>query len=190
MSEASTAPALGYSIVANLGGDRQITVQCFVGSDEPLVSINKKIDRALAVVDRQKARYELEDLYEERHKTAQTLAQFEEDLARLDLDFEASQDSLRKQITEVLTASNDAFDKGYNEYVTSGRRGDYKPTGATKQAMSVAEAQKHQIEQAMQKNANERDQALQQTTISVQRFKQALALADTKIAEREAKLKD
>ena len=190
MSEASTAPALGYSIVANLGGDRQITVQCFVGSDEPLASINKKIDRALAVVDRQKARYELDDLHEERHKTAQTLAQFEEDLARLDLDFEASQDSLRKQITEVLALSNAEFDKGYAEHIASGRRGDYKPIGATKQAIAASEMQKRQIEEAMHKNASERDQALQQTTISVQRFKQALATLEAKIAEREAKLKD
>lgn len=190
MSKAPTSPALGYSVLANLGGDRQITVQCFVSSDETLKSINTKIDTALAVVDRQKARYELVDLREERHKTAETLAQFEEDFARVELEFAKAQEELKGQIPQVQAAANEAFEKGYADYVTTGRRGDYKPAGTTKQIMQAAEMSERNIREALQKNQNERDQALQQTQISIQRFKQALATIDAKIADREAKLED
>jgi hypothetical protein len=54
MSEAVKAPAIGYSIVANLGGDRQITVQCFVDEGEEDKAVNARFDRVMTFIDRQR----------------------------------------------------------------------------------------------------------------------------------------
>ena len=61
----SPASALGYSILANLGDEKQLTVQCFVDSEEPLADIHSKLDKAMAIVDRLKAKNRRVDLLAE-----------------------------------------------------------------------------------------------------------------------------
>jgi hypothetical protein len=75
--DAPKGPAIGYSIIANLGEKRQMTVQYFVDGDEPLSVIHANVDRTLAVLDRQIARYEIGDLKKELADLQKTLLQAE-----------------------------------------------------------------------------------------------------------------
>ena len=59
MNDAKPASAIGYSVVINLDGNRQVTAQCFVAEDEEDSAINFKFDRVFAILDRQKARYDI-----------------------------------------------------------------------------------------------------------------------------------
>jgi len=184
------APALGYSIVANLGGDRQITVQCFVASDEALSSINDKIDRALAVVDRQKARYELVDLRAEYDKVAKTYSQFKEDYARIEADYAASQATLDEDLTKALALYDDEYQSGYNAHVESGRRGEYKPTGHRQSALLAIKGHQEKLKEARAKNEAERAAAVQNVEISIRRYEDEIARLAARISECEDKLKD
>lgn len=180
------APAIGYSVVANLAGDRQVTAQCFVAEDETEAAINAKFDRVFRVIDRQKSRYELVDIRKELHKLRETLAQFEEDLGRADLEFDKAQASLDEQAKTLTEDRQEAFQTGYDEHVNSGRRGEYQPKGTTLATMRTHDVALSQVKDQKEKNEAERNQHRQQILISVERYKKAIASAEADIAERES----
>lgn len=184
------APALGYSIVANLGGDRQVTVQCFVASDETPAVINRNVDKALAVVDRLKARYELADLREEMSKLQKTYSQFQEDFARVEADYQASQKTIDDEIAKSQTLHDSEHQAGYDAFVASGRRGEYTPTGATKQRLTAVKAHIEKLAESRRTNEAEREKAVQNLQISIRRYEDEIARIGGKIAECEAKLED
>ena len=86
MSDTATSatPAIGYSITANIDGNRRIVFQHFVAADEDDASVNANLDRIMGLVDRQRARYEIPGLAEELETLTNTMAQYEEDRARVD----------------------------------------------------------------------------------------------------------
>lgn len=168
------APALGYSVVANLDGNRQLTMQCFVGEDEPNEVVNAKLDRAFAVIDRQKARYDIVSENEEMSKERGILAQLEEDLARVDAEFTKTQAELHAQAQEFEAQRSKAIEAGYAEHTASGRRGDYQPRGQTQQTVNAVNAADRNVKAALEKNEAERDQHRQGVMISIERYKKAI----------------
>ena len=174
MNDNPPAAALGYSVVVNLDGNRQLTMQCFVAEDEPSEVVNAKLDRVFAVIDRQKARYDLVGENEELSKERGTLAQLEEDLARVDLEFEKSQASLKEQMIELNTQRQAALEAGYNEHTAAGRRGDYQPRGQTQQTINAVSAAERNAAEGLAKNEAERDQHRQGVMISVERYRKAV----------------
>ena len=184
MSDAP-APALGYSVLVNLDGNRQLTMQCYVAEDEKAEVVNAKLDRVFAVIDRQKARYDIVNEHEELSKESMMLAQLEEDLARVDADFEKSQAALKTQATEVIAQRNETHDAGYAEHSASGRRGAYEPRGVALQTIKATDAAARNIEAALHKNEAERDQHRQGVLISVERYKKAVAERTSRISGLE-----
>ena len=91
MSDDKPATAIGYSIVVNLDGNRQVTAQCFVAENEDDAAINGKFDRVFAILDRQKARYDVVNERDELRKEETTLDQLKEDLTRADHEYEKAQ---------------------------------------------------------------------------------------------------
>ena len=182
------APALGYSVVVNLDGNRQLTMQCFVAEDEPAEVVNAKLDRVFAVIDRQKARYDIVGEREELEKESAALAQFEEDLARVDADFEKAQAGLREQVVEMTTQKTQALEGGYNQHNAAGRRGEYVPSGHTKQTVNAAEAALRNVAETLHKNEAERDQHRLGVEISIDRYHKAIAARKERIATLEKTL--
>jgi DNA invertase Pin-like site-specific DNA recombinase len=184
----TTAPAFGYSIVANLGGDRQMTVQCFVAEDEADAEVHAKIDRAFRVVDRQKARYELVDLREELHKVSETLAQFREDKARIDHQIDVKLAQLDVQAATANDDYKERMNEGAAKHAARGRVGDYQPTGAERANLDRITASVAQIAAEKAKIEAERTQHAESVMISIKRHEEACATLSAKIAEREALL--
>jgi hypothetical protein len=178
-TKTAPAPAIGYSIVANLGDDRQMTIQCFVGEDEKLSDAHKRIDRVLSIVDRQKAKYSLKELHKDRAKQAQTLAQGEEDFARIELDHDTAKagfDLRQKEIAEE------------RESIHSGAHsaGRSKPVGAAASRDAALARELKEIQQSLDKNEAERNQYRANVLISIDRFRKAVDDLDARIAECEA----
>ena len=176
------AAAIGYSVVANLGGDRQLTCQCFVGEDESDATVNGKLDRIFAVMDRQRARYEINDVNEDLAKHRETLAQLEADLARIDTDFARAQASLDVQLGEIRSQAEAAQQEGYDTHASTGRRGDYKPAGITLATIQRAASAERQVTDEKAKNAAERDQHRANALITVDRYKKAIVEREAKVA--------
>lgn len=182
------APAIGYSIVSNLGGDRQMTVQCFVGEDEADRVIHAKIDRIFRVVDRQKARYELVDLREERIKTDETLAQFKEDFARVEQEHAKAQAARDVEIVELQKVRGQKHQAGYSAHVATGRQGAYNPKGTVKVDLDRIDAGVQQLVDQKAKAEAEREQHVQSLNVSMERYTKALEALDAKVAARKALL--
>lgn len=182
----SAAPAIGYSITANIDGNRQIVFQHFVAADEDDASVNANLDRIMGLVDRQRARYEIPGLAEELETLTNTMAQYEEDRARVDLEYDKAMATLDVQIEEMAGKRKEFFDDGYAQHKSSGRQGSYKPQGMVKTNIARVENAIEQAKEAKTKNLNERAQATENLEISITRHKARIAL----VTERIAKLKE
>lgn len=188
MSDTATSatPAIGYSITANIDGNRQIVFQHFVAADEDDASVNANLDRIMSLVDRQRARYEIPGLQEELDTLTNTMAQYEEDRARVDLEYDKAMATLDVQIEEMAGKRKEFFDQGYEQHKSSGRQGSYKPQGMVKTNIARVENAIEQAKEAKTKNLNERAQATENLEISITRHKARIAL----VTERIAKLKE
>lgn len=188
MSDTATSatPAIGYSITANIDGNRQIVFQHFVAADEDDTSVNANLDRIMGLVDRQRARYEIPGLAEELETLTNTMAQYEEDRARVDLEYDKAMATLDVQIEEMAGKRKEFFDQGYEQHKSSGRQGSYKPQGMVKTNIARVENAIEQAKEAKTKNLNERAQATENLEISITRHKARIAL----VTERIAKLKE
>ena len=59
---AGSAPALGFSITANIHGSAQIVAQSFVPFESNDDQINAALDKVMKAIDRQQAKYQVKDL--------------------------------------------------------------------------------------------------------------------------------
>ena len=161
MSEAKPTPAIGYSILANIGDDRQVTFQHFVGEDESDEAANAAIDRIMRIIDRQKAIRRIPDLVKERNQVEGQLTQFARDLAAVEADYAAREEARKKLILELQVKRKETYDAGYAEHATSGRRGSYEPAGRRASMISTLDTDiSKQLEEALHE-ANAREQATQ-----------------------------
>lgn len=178
-AEAPVAPALGYSILANLGDEKQITVQCFADSEEDLPSIHAKIDKAMAVIDRQKSFYRKRDLVKEVEKMDRTRRQLHEDLARLESDFEKNQEAINSAIAANVQRTASLLD-------AANAKGRAKPVGADAAAVNAIRRENEQLSEQKAKAAADRQQARDNIAVSIGRYNEEIAKAEEQIAECDA----
>lgn len=110
---AGSAPALGFSITANIHDRSQIVAQSFVPLDSSEDQINEALDKVMKALDRQHAKYQVKDLERKMEQ---------EDLI------------LRSQIEKVADLQNTAA----AEHTASGRRGEFKLNPQQKVAVDNA----------------------------------------------------
>lgn len=185
MPETVQVPAIGYSITANLGGDRQIVLQHFIGADESDAEVNKVLDRIMRLIDRQKAILEIPDLRAARDKYAGEIAQYEEDLATAEGKHAEAQASLDVEIEHLQTTSKEVHDTAYDAFRASGRQGAFKPSGQTKSQLDRAADGVKRAQEAKAKNEAERHNFLNTVGVSIDRRKAEIAIIEGKIAEAE-----
>lgn len=179
MDAETPAPALGYSILANLGDEKQLTVQCFVDSEASLGDIHAALDKALVVIDRQKARYKVKDLRVELEKMQRTLGQMEADLGNLETAFEANQKAVDERIADCKARVNEINAAAYGR----GREG---PVGADKaQVSALTKELAHHAEEKAKAQA-ERKQARDNTAVTIGRYQEEIARVTAQVAECEA----
>jgi hypothetical protein len=190
--------ATGVSLVVGLANDRQITFQTGFEGDEPDDVVNARLDRIMRLADRQKARYQIEEVEEELVKHQETLANFLEDLERREIQHTHDQAAkrveiehmaeLREQakadfqaqidgtILKIQQAREEQCASGLEAYRASGRQGSYVPSGATKRNLELIDKQ---IDQAKE----HRDQALKDFDKD---YDDKVATAEAEYAKAEA----
>jgi hypothetical protein len=98
---AASAPALGFSITANIHDRSQIVAQSFVPFEASDDQINAALDKVMKALDRQAAKYQIKDL-------------------KRKMEFEDI--ALKNQVEKVADFQNAAA----AEFAASGRRGEFK----------------------------------------------------------------
>ena len=182
------APALGYSITANLGGNTQIVVQCFAGEDEPDAIVNGKIDRVMRVIDRQRAKYEIIDLRSELDTLTLNVARARENLAIIDRDTEKRLAQFDVQILETQRSKQATLDKWYAHQRGTGRSGTGQPGGSTKSSLDGHEAAIKSYQEQKESLKAEQAKGRAEFDANLPRFNQEVERIQAKIAEKEALL--
>ena len=112
---AGSAPALGFSITANITGSAPIVAQSFVPFEAGDDEINAALDKVMKAIDRQQAKYQVKDLKRK---------------------LEQEEIVLKDQVEKVANLQNTAA----AEHAQSGRRGEYKPN--VQQAAAIENSRK------------------------------------------------
>jgi hypothetical protein len=174
LPEVKQAPAIGYSIVSNMGGDRQMTVQCFVAEDEDLAVINSKIDRIFSVLDRKKAHYDLTKLEKEIEEVGRHLRNFLNAIPMAEKTAEHQIAVLKVKLAEQEKYRDELEKDGYNEHIKSGRKGNYVPKGHALSKINAVNAEIEKTREAIAAVPKDTEQHRETTRVNVQRYKDDL----------------
>lgn len=188
MSELKPAAAIGYSVITNIGDDRQITFQHFVGEDETDATANAAIDRIMGFVDRLKAKAKVPELQQEKRQLEGQIAMAESDLAAIEADHKAREEDRNRRIIELQAREKQVHDEGYNDHVATGRTGPYAPTGNRKSQINAIKSDVgKEISEAV-KQANEREVALQNLNQNLEMRRLRIRQIDEELAELQSKV--
>ena len=143
--------AVGVTLVHTIADGRQISFSTAFAEDMSKEKRNALLDDLMSLSNRQKAISDRPDVEAELLKHRETLAQYQEDMARLEAEFptkqaarEASLQALVKgrdnareeqlaefteQYEKLTTRRAGEFNTGYKEHLDRGRTGEYKPSG-------------------------------------------------------------
>lgn len=146
--------AVGWSILANIGGDRQITLQSAFAEDMSLAEKNAVLDEAVALLERQQKKGKRPAVLADLLKHRETLAQFHEDMGRTEAGWpaklqhlesivatledpanhdaaqRAAVDQLGEPLVEMQKQRAAAFNAAYIDWSKDPRHtGEYKPSG-------------------------------------------------------------
>ena len=168
--------ALGYSITSNLGDDRQIVLQCFVGEDTPITEIHRRVDKAMAVADRQKAKYSKIELLKDLDKMEKTLRNLKNDMVEAEKNFERSQIEFDQKLSDCLKSGSDIM----ADAVESGRT---SPVGANAQRHKALNSEMHRLNAEKQKSVEERKVIREQMAQGIIRYEEEIAIRRNQIAE-------
>jgi hypothetical protein len=222
--------ATAFSLVVGLADNMQITLQSGFTEDEPESAVNARLDRLVALAKRQRAIAEIPAIEDEIIKQKDTLAQFQEDLARVNADHDRLQAQRRVELSERILQQEPerrkreaeingdilkiqehrqvVFNAGLAEHQKSGRMGAYEPRGTVKTNLANIDAgikeagakrAEHLAEwdEVYQSNIEtaqveidradaEAVQARKGLDISIQRYVDAIAASEEKLAKARA----
>jgi chromosome segregation ATPase len=190
MEEPIKVPAIGFSITANIDGNRQTVFQGFFDENEDDKTVNKRIDRVMRLVDRQRSIYEIPGLKEELLKLTDELAQYNEDVDKAEGEFQKAQATLDVQVVEVQQTRAKEEEAGRADHARSGKLGSYKPGGNRARNLELCQKQIEDIKKQKETNAAERQQFLDNIKISIERRQARIEILKVKIADLEQALGD
>lgn len=183
--EVRQAPAIGMSVVMNMPGDRQATLQCFVAQEDGEVAANDLLDRMFRIADRQRARYELSDFEQELEKHRRMLANFTEDFARIEKDFALKKVEREEEAAALVEEADSIRAADYERHTKTGREGEtYKPQGHVKQNIDTKKAAAAQIKIGLEKLEAERIVAMDGIRNSQERFRTEISRLEKEVAKR------
>lgn len=168
------ATAIGYSIAVNMGGDRQMTVQCFVGEDEDDECINRRIDKVFRVVDRQKARYDLDKQYSEFEEAARHLRNFLNAIPLAEKNSLHQTAALKVELAAKEGARKEVWEEGYQAHLTGRRKGEFVPGGALKGRLAAMDSEIQKVREKIAAVPADTDQHKAKVLIDVRRYQDDL----------------
>ena len=175
--------ALGYTIIGSISDNAQITFHHAIAEDESDASVNAKIDRIMAFIDRQKSKYEAPGLQKELADLEDKLLLIDGDVANAELRFQKDRADQQVQVDTYSATIKKLNDEGYARHVSSGRGGAYHPAGQAKQQIAAAESGIQQVLEANQRITAERDQFLANIETNKQRMAARVEYLKGKLAE-------
>lgn len=175
-------PAIGMSIVMNLGEGAQMTLQGFFGASDSEEKANRLADRMVRMAERQKAKHDLVKYAEELEDLILTVERFEEDFAKTEARHRAEDARRKVEADEFLVMAKTAEQEGYNAHVGAGKRGNYVPKGTVLARIERAGHETKKLAEEEAKANADRAQWMETIVKSRQRFAENIASRKARIA--------
>lgn len=185
MSEIDKVPAIGFSVTANVDGDRQVVFQGYFEQAEDDAVVNARIDRIMALTDRQRSKYKLPGLREEQRKLADELAQYKQDVDEAELNFNKAQATLDVQALELGKNRARIHNDGLQQHNVLGKSGSYVPKGAAAASLANLDKALEEVKDRKTTNEAEKKVHLDNVSIAINRRHARLALLEQEIADLE-----
>ena len=171
----SLASPLGaVTITAALGDRRQIQMALNISAADPIELQNEMLDRAMALMDRQAARYDLEKLERQAEETGRHLRNFLNAIPVAEKTAAHQLAALKVELAAKKDLRDGIYKDGYDAHVNGGRRGEYKPAGAVLNKLNAADADIRKVEEAIAALPNDTAQHRQQTVINIHKYQDDL----------------
>jgi phage protein D len=184
--EKAPATALGWSMTANLGGDRQVVFQSFVPSDAPDPEINAVIDRAVRIVDRQQARHEIVAYTKERADLQADVEQGDANIETVEANYKKAQAEFDVQALELNRAIGTTRAAAAEKAAQRGQSPHAALKGQGQSLIDRCDQGLAQIKEDRARQAEERTVALEGFHATQKRRRDRIALLDTMISEKRA----
>lgn len=143
---------VAFSVVLNVGGDRQVSFNGHFDRDDDQESQNRIVDRVMAVGDRQKAKYDLEKAENEFEEAARHLRNFLNAVPMAEKEVEYRVAVLKVELAEMIKVRNERYNEYAAKHVADRRKGPFEPRGAQIGALAnmdnEIEKKRHAIEAA------------------------------------------
>ena len=185
---AQPAPAIGYSMSCNIGAERGITVQCFVGEDEDDRTINAKIDRVFRVMDRQLAKYAVDGLRKAARKFEEQLAKLVESEAVMENQHQKDLAQIDIEIAEYQTHADSIREAAYSVAAQTGRSNKAALAGQPNANIQRMEKAVKDATAMKERKAADREQFLKDMSLERAVIKSNLNDVNKQIADHEALL--
>lgn len=185
MSGSIQVPAIGFSTTVNVDGDRQMVFQGYFEQDEADSVVNARIDRIMALADRQRSKFKLPGLREELQKLTDELAQSDQDIAEAELNFQKAQAALDIQTVELSGRRANLNNDMASAHRAMGKSGDYVPKGAAKSSLDNIDTALKEIQERKVKNEAERKFHRDNVEVNIKRRHARVAMLQEQIAGLE-----
>ena len=173
--------AVGLTI--RITDDCNMTFQSGFAEDESDAVVNARLDRLQSFAARQHAIANIPLKQNARNDLLKQIMQYEADLTHVETDLVDANASLDQQVMVLHEKIAETERAGEEQYRTSGRVGAYKPRGPVAANIERFQAQIKSTLEGKEKNAAERDKAVQDITAAVEHRRKHLAIVETELAE-------
>lgn len=175
------SPLSAVTITCGLGERRQMQIAVNLCFSDPPEMQNRILDNAMALADRQQARYDLEKDEESFRQVGMNIRNMLAGMGIAENVLKNQIAGLKAQIEGVSEAAKEVHDVAYSAHGTSGRRGEFKATGVTLQKLNAAEAEKNKLVAALEAAPRDAEQERMKLVASIQRYQEDLAARRSKI---------
>lgn len=168
----AASPLAMVTVTCNLGGERQMQMAINISAADPVDIQNAMLDGAMQVMDRQKARYDLEKVEEQFRQVGMNLRNMLAGKPIADNVLANQVASLQAQIQGKTEAVDEITKDAYNAHASSGRKGAYKADNLTRSRLAAADSEIAKLKLALEAAPRDAAQEREKLVNSIQRYQE------------------
>ena len=181
-------PGVGVSVLANVGDDRQFTLQTWFDRDTTVQEGTKVLNFLNALIDAQKAPHDIRKLEDEKTELEGQLERLEVNLKMLDENYEKRRAARMVEVSAVNALLEERANAAQGAWVRSGKAGEYKPGNQVLQLQARAQALHEKVSEDNLKDEQERHGSLAEMDVNRKRFQKEIEYRATRISDLRTKL--
>lgn len=136
----AASPLSAVTITCGLGDRRQMQIAVNLCFSDPVEVQNSILDGAMMLMDRQQARYDLEELEKNFTQVGLTTRNLIAAMSGAEVEVKGRVERLKAELAGKEEGRKQVHDDAYADHKVSGRRGEFAPKGNILQKLNVMDA--------------------------------------------------